>query len=125
MKLLQIEFNTNLSLLDIIKKNVREFSCPKLKKNEYIYLLMDNICYVSMIYFSISKNECYINYIHTNPKYRRQGHSAFLINNVKQFCINNKIKTIKVTILPDCGSDHVFSKFDFAFVDEYSMICLC
>jgi len=102
----------------LLKRELKEFVMPKLKSNDKIYLLMHNNNYVSMVYFTQYLDSFYINYIHTNPKYRRQGHSLYLVQKVMIAARASNCKSIQVTILPDSGSDYVFLKLGFKYTSD-------
>jgi len=110
------------NIKNIIKKNVDGIIIPNLKINDHIFLLLDkDESYVAMIYFTIKDNKCFINYVHTNMLYRRQNLSSQLVQRVIDFCNKGGIKYIEVVILPDSGSNYVFAKNNFSYIDENVM----
>ena len=114
MELIDVLQNNN-KIIKLLKRELKEFIMPKLKYNDKIYLLMLDNTYISMVYFTQNKSIYNINYIHTKQKYRHQGHSLFLIQEVIKNAQKNKCKNIQVTILPESGSDIVFSKLGFTY----------
>jgi N-acetylglutamate synthase-like GNAT family acetyltransferase len=107
-----------------LKRNVDNFIFPKrLQKNHHIMAIMNDNIYISMIYYSIIGDKCQICYIHTSQKHRRHGHSMTLVKKLLEICAQNEIKKIFVSILPDCGSDKLFEKLRFSFIDN-NIMCL-
>jgi hypothetical protein len=120
MDIIQIN-KSNQSILKQFVKHIDGFVIPKLKENDTIFLLTKNQEYVAMIYFTISDDVGYINYVHTSENHRKKGHSSFLTEKMIQFSSKKNVKEIKVAILPDCGSDKVFLKLGFSYVGENEM----
>jgi predicted GNAT family acetyltransferase len=124
MNIIQINSNCQ-NLLKPYRKKIDGFVIPKLKQNDKIYLLAKEDEYIGMIYFSTQNDSCYINYIHTSENHRRKGHSEFLVKIVMDEIHSSKKSEINVAILPDCGSDKLFSKLGFKYVGEYQMKYIC
>ena len=124
MELIDVSPN-NTVFLKLLKRELKEFVIPKMKYNDKILILTDpnnDNRYVSMVFFTLYLDKCSINYIHTSSKYRRQGHSLFLIQKALAVAKVHGCNYCNVAILPDCGSDIVFSKLGFKYVSETSMI---
>lgn len=107
-------------LLKKFKRMIDGFIIPKLKKDDNIYIITQKNDYVAMIYFTLHNN-AYINYIHTSQNHRKKGHAEFLIKKVINEIQALGKKEINVTILPDCGSDRIFSKLGFQYTEEHCM----
>ena len=121
-KMLQI--NERMPEWRVLKKNVDNFIFPKyLKMGHYVMAIINDDIYVSMIYYTIANDKCQICYVHTSRNHRRQGHSITLVKCLLENCAQCGIKEINVGILPDCGSDKLFEKLGFSFVDN-NVMCL-
>lgn len=119
MDLIQVD-STSQHLLKQFRRKIDGFVVPKLKENDKIYLLSQEDDYVAMIYFTL-KEKCYINYIHTSQNHRKKGHSEFLVRKVMDEIYSSGKSEINVAILPDCGSDRIFSKLGFQYTGEHEM----
>ena len=119
MDLIQID-STSQHLLKKFKKKIDGFVVPRLTKDDKIYLLSQGDDYVAMIYFTLEKS-AYINYIHTSQNHRKKGHAEFLVRKVMDEIQSAEKREIDVAILPDCGSDRIFSKLGFQYTGEHEM----
>jgi len=119
MDLIQID-STSQHLLKQFSRKIDGFVVPRLTKDDKIYLLSQGDDYVAMIYFTL-KEKCHINYIHTSENHRRKGHAEFLVRKVMEKIQSSGKNEINVAILPDCGSDRIFSKLGFQYTGEHEM----
>lgn len=103
-----------------LNKLIKEVILPtKLNPNDKIIALKENKNIVSIVYFSEIKKCIYVNYIHTLSKFRKNGFAEKILRHLIK--TKSYIKQYDVMILPDSGSDKLFSKFGFVFVGNNHM----
>jgi predicted GNAT family acetyltransferase len=106
--------------LKYLQSKIKEFRVPiKLRNDQYILVMTLNNEYVSMTYYHQHNNLIEICFIHTDLKFRKQGHSLKLVSDIIKKSEN--INYASVIILPGCGSDKLFTKLGFTFVGENHM----
>jgi len=98
----------------IIKKNDKKLSGFNIVKKYGVVQFFKMIIFSIAINHRLKKSECYIDYIVTDSNYRGRGIGGKLLDQAKQFCVNNSLSILTLSVISrNKGAIRLYEKKGF------------